>query len=148
MLISALTSTISHRSNDWLVDSGVSKHMNGYEESFVNMSKHDSPQKVKLCDDYQYPTKGSGEYSYKTYSRKYLTIKDVLYVPGLKNNLPSITALDAKGMRVTFVNVQVIMWPKGKIINCTTVIGEEDGGLYKLKGQHDQALVHESIEPS
>ena len=28
------------------------------------------------------------------------------------------------------------------------MIREEDGGLYKLKGQPEQALVHDSIEPS
>ena len=39
------------------------------------------------------------------------------------------------------------MWPRGKIIEDTTVIGEEDEGLYKLNGQPEQALVHESIEP-
>ena len=31
VLISALMSTISHESNDWLVDSGESKHMTGYK---------------------------------------------------------------------------------------------------------------------
>ena len=40
------------------------------------------------------------------------------------------------------------MWPRGKTIEDATVIGEEDGGLYKLKGQPEQALVHDSIEPS
>ena len=40
------------------------------------------------------------------------------------------------------------MWPKGKTIDNATVIGEEYGVLYKLKGQHEQALVHDSIEPS
>ena len=28
------------------------------------------------------------------------------------------------------------------------VIGEQEGGLYRLKGQPEQALVHESIEPN
>ena len=28
------------------------------------------------------------------------------------------------------------------------MIGEEDVGLYKLKGQLEQALVHELVEPS
>ena len=65
VLISALTGTITHGSNDWLVDSGASKNMTGYKESFVNMSEHDSPHKVKLGDDYQYPIKGNGEASYK-----------------------------------------------------------------------------------
>ena len=74
-------------------------------------------------------------------------MKDVLYVPGLKNNLLSISTLDAKGIRVAFVDGQVLMWPRGKTIEDVTVIGEEDKGLYKLKGKLEQALVHESIEP-
>ena len=86
MLISTLTSTISHGSNDWLVDSGASKHITGYKKSLVNMSEHDSPHKVKLGDDYQYPIKGSGEASYKLDSGKSLNMKEVLYVPGLKNH--------------------------------------------------------------
>ena len=72
----------------------------------------------------------------------------MLYVPGLKKNLLSISALDAKGMRFSFVDDQVIMWPKGKTIDDATMIGEENKGLYKLKGHHEQELVHELIEPS
>ena len=55
---------------------------------------------MKLGDDYQYPIKGSGESSYKLDSGKYMTMKEVLFVPGLKKNLLSISALDAKGIRV------------------------------------------------
>ena len=40
------------------------------------------------------------------------------------------------------------MWPKGKTIDDAIVIGEQEGGLYRLKGQPKQALVHDSIEPS
>ena len=59
---------------------------------------------MKLGDDYQYPLKGSGEASYKLDSGKYLKMKYVLYVPGLKKNLLSIFALDAKGTRAAFVD--------------------------------------------
>ena len=59
VLISAVNGTISHRSKDLLVDSGDSKHMMGYKGSFLNMSGHESPHKVKPGDDYQYPVKGS-----------------------------------------------------------------------------------------
>ena len=104
--------------------------------------------KVKHGDDYQYPIKGSGKDSYNINSLKYLKMKDALYVPGLKKNLLSIYALDEKGIRVSFVDGQVLMWPKGKTIEDAIVIGEEYGGLYKLKDQTEQALVHESIEPS
>ena len=41
-------------------------------------------------------------------------MKEVLFVPGLKKKLLSISALDAKGMRVAFIDGQVIMWTKGK----------------------------------
>ena len=54
-------------------------------------------------------------------------MKDVLYVPGLQKNLLSISALDAKGMRIAFIDGQVLMWPKGKTINDAIVIGEQEG---------------------
>ena len=75
-------------------------------------------------------------------------MKDIFFVLGLKKNLLSISALDTKGMRVSFVDVQVLMWSKGKTIDDAVVIGEQEGGLYKLKGQPEQALVHDSVEPS
>ena len=51
-------------------------------------------------------------------------------------------------MRVAFIDGQVIMWPKGKTIDDAVVIGEQEGGLYKLKGHPKQALVHDTIEPN
>ena len=102
--------TVTHGSNDWLIDSGASKHMTGFKESFMKLSEHESPHKVNLGDDYQNPIKGSGESSYKLDSRKSITMKDVLFMLGLKKNLLSISALDAKGMGVTFVDGQVLMW--------------------------------------
>ena len=122
--------------------------MNVFKESFVRLSEHESPHKVKLGDDYQYPIKGSGESSYKLNSGKSLTMKEVLFVPGLKKNLLSILALDAKGMRVSFIDGQVIMWPRGKTINDVVVIREQEGGLYKLKGPPEQAMVHDTVDPS
>ena len=83
---------------------------------------------MKLGDDYQHPIKGSGESSYKLESGKSLTMKEVLFVPGLKKNLLSISALDAKGMQVAFTYGQVIMWPKGNTIDDAIVIREQEGG--------------------
>ena len=74
-------------------------------------------------------------------------MKEILFVPGLKKNLLSISALDAKGMRVAFIDGQVIMWPKGKKIDDAVVIGEQ-GGLYKLKGHLEQSLIHDTVEPN
>ena len=40
------------------------------------------------------------------------------------------------------------MWPKVKTIDDVVVIGVQEGGLYKLKGKSDQALVHSTINPN
>ena len=36
------------------------------------------------------------------------------------------------------------MWAKGKTLEDTMVIGEEEGGLYKLKGHPETSLVLET----
>ena len=112
------------------------------------LSGHESPHKVKVGDDYQYPIKGSGESSYKLDSINSMKMKDVFFVPKLKNNILSISTLDAKGMMVAFVDGQVLMWSRGKTIDDAIVIGEQEGGLYKLKGHLEQALVHDTVEPN
>ena len=51
-------------------------------------------------------------------------------------------------MRVAFIDGQVFMWPKGKTIDDAVVIGEQEGGLYKLKGHSEQSLIHDIVEPN
>ena len=51
------------------------------------MSKRESPHKVNLGHYYQYAIKGIGEAAYKLDFRKYLKMKDVLYVPRFKKNI-------------------------------------------------------------
>ena len=54
VLISALIGNITHGSDGWIIDRGASKHMTGFKESFMRLSEHESPHKVKLGDDHQY----------------------------------------------------------------------------------------------
>ena len=75
-------------------------------------------------------------------------MKEVLYVPGLKKNLLSISTLDKKGYKVAFIDGQVLMWSKGKTLEYAVVIGEEEGGMYKLKGHPETSLVHETTNSS
>jgi hypothetical protein len=51
VLISSLTCTITHGSDTWLIDSGASKQMTCYKDSFSELVQKDSPPKVKLDDD-------------------------------------------------------------------------------------------------
>ena len=99
--------------------------MTGYNDSLSCLIQKDSPHKVKLGDDYQYPIKGMGEASYKLDLGKSMKMKEFLYVPGLKKNLLSISTLDKKGFKVAFVDGEVLMWTKGKNIDDAIVIGVE-----------------------
>ena len=122
--------------------------MTGQKKILSKLEEKNSLQKVTLGDDYQYPIKGIGEASYKLDSGNPLKMKEVFYVPGLKKNLLSISYLDKKGYIFAFIDGQVLMWPKGKTIEDVVSIGEEEGGLYNLKGHSETTLVHDSTNPS
>ena len=122
--------------------------MSSFKESLSCLEQKESPHKVILGDDSQYPIKGLGEASYKLDSGKPMNMKDVLYVLGLKKNLLSISTLGKKGFRVAFIDGKVLMWTKGKTIDDAIDIGVEEGGLYKLKGHTDSALTTSTINPS
>ena len=66
----------------WLIDSGASKHMTGQKKTLSKIEEKNSPKKVSLGDDYQYPIKGIGEASYKLDSRTPMRMKEVFYVLG------------------------------------------------------------------
>ena len=76
-----------------------------------------------------------------------MKMKDILYVPGLKKNLLSISALDKNGFRVAFIDGEVLMWPRGSSLEDAVVIGVEEGGLYKLKGHSEAAVLHDITSP-
>ena len=74
-------------------------------------------------------------------------MKDVLYVPGLKKNLLSISALDKRGFIFVFIDGKVLMWSKGKTLDDAVKIGIEEGQVYKLKGHANSALATSTINP-
>ena len=39
------------------------------------------------------------------------------------------------------------MWPRGKSLEDASVIGIEEGGLYKLKGHSKATLIHDPTSP-
>ena len=69
VLISTLAGSISPENDTWLVDSGPSEHMTGYKDSLACLAQKESPHKVILGQDSQYPIKGMGKASYKLDSR-------------------------------------------------------------------------------
>jgi hypothetical protein len=125
IFVSALIGTITQGSDTdiWLVDSGASKHITGFRSSLTNLIEKNSSLQVELGDDSRHAVKGVGETSFQLDSSNPTSIKDVLFVQGLKKNLLSIYALEDKGFRVAFVDGQVLLWPKSSSIDYATVIG-------------------------
>ena len=117
-LISALTGSVSPGNDTWLVDSCASKHMTGYKDSLSFLVQKDSPHKVMLGDDSQYPIKGMGEATYKLDSRKSMKMKDVLYVSEL-NKKPLSMNTGCIYTRITCTSsgsINLIMMPR----NCSS----------------------------
>jgi hypothetical protein len=55
-----------------------------------------------LGDDAKYAVKGEGTITFHLESGGLLDAQDVLYVPGLKNNFLSVSAMEDKGFSITF----------------------------------------------
>ena len=91
VLFSALFGSVTPGEDTWLIDSGASKHMTRQQKNLSKLEEKNSPRKVSLGDDYQSPIKGIGEASYKLVSGTHMKMKEVLYVPSLKNSLISIS---------------------------------------------------------
>jgi hypothetical protein len=88
-----------------------------------------------------------GESNHKLNSGNSLKMKNVLYVPGLKKNLLSISTLENKCFRFSCIDGEVIMWAKGETLNEAIIIGSEENVLYKLKGHSEASKTH-AIENS
>ena len=78
--------------------------MTGKKQTLSRLEEKNSPKKVSLGDDYQYSIKGIDESSYKLDSGTSMKMKEELYVPDLKKNLLSISTLDKKGYRISFID--------------------------------------------
>jgi hypothetical protein len=73
-----------------------------------------------------------------------LHVDEVLYVPGLRNNILSVVTLEDKGYWVIFKDKKALLWAKGSHLSTTKPIGTHRGGLYVVTGQLVQELAHDA----
>jgi hypothetical protein len=74
-----------------------------------------------------------------------ISFTDVLFVPGMKKNLISVSTLQDRGLEVLFRGTEVLIYPRGGSIDSGQVIGLREGDLYRLLFQPLHALVASSI---
>jgi hypothetical protein len=120
--------------------------MTRYREHLTDLVEKDSRLHVVLGDDARYTVKESGAISFQLDFSTPLHLSDVLFVPGMRRNLVSISALQEKGYKVSFSDCKVLARHKNASMGSARVISVQEDNLYRLAVQPVQALVHDSIE--
>ena len=106
--------------------------MTWYKENLLVVVEKDSHLRVVIGDDANYTVKGSGATSLQLETNDTLHLSDVLYVPSMKRNLVSISALEDKGYKVAFSDGKVLAWRKKSNMETTKVICMREEILYQL----------------
>jgi hypothetical protein len=125
----------------WYIDSGASRHMIGVREYFTELTKIGDLE-VVLGDDSVVKAVGSGTISFQRESLPPMLLRDVLYAPGLKKNLVSLSIIEDRGYEVLFHDGHVLLYPKRSSVTLAKVIGMLHEKLYKLMFQLARALMH------
>lgn len=110
-------------SNLWLADSGSSYHMTPKLHWIHNYRPLENEQLVHLGDGHCLKAVGIGEVNTKVG-----TLKEVRYVPELKSNLFSISAVTKRGITVQYKREFIELSKNGKVI----IKGSQKEGVYVL----------------
>ena len=119
----AFPSTSRASSGIWYVDSGASCHMTGVCEYFSELSESGTDIEVVLGDDRVVRAVSVGKLTFQRESKPPLKVSDVLYVPGMRKNLISVSALEDRGYEILFKGGQVLIYPRGTPAESARVIG-------------------------
>jgi hypothetical protein len=138
-LIACLSSRTT-TTDTWYIDSGASRHMTDLTQC--------RDAEVVLGDDREVKVAGCGTVSFRRESLPPMTLTEVLYVPGLKKNLVSVSTIEEKGYEILFRDGQVLLFPRGSSITSAKVIGTRHERLYKFLFQLVRALIHSTISSS
>ncbi|CAM8947307.1 unnamed protein product [Rhodiola kirilowii] len=94
--------TNPQRNNIWFLDSGCSNHMCGVQSMFTSLDESFS-HSVKLGNNSRMSVAGKGSIKLVIGGLTYV-IRNVYYVPELRNNLLSIGQLQEKGIAILIEN--------------------------------------------
>jgi hypothetical protein len=131
----------------WYIDSGASHHMTAVHEHLMDLTQCGDAE-VVLGDDREVKVAGCGTVSFQRESLPPMILTEVLYVPGLKKNLVSVSTIEEKGYEVLFHDGQVLLFPRGSSITSAKVIGTRHERLYKFLFQLVRALINSTSSSS
>ena len=127
----------------WYIDSGCSNHMTGDKNSFVQLDEG-VKSNITLGDGSTQEVTGKGMISVKARNGSTKYIQDVLYVPGLAQNLLSVGQLMEKGYSVNFDNNKCVIFDKKKaqVIASVSMLSNK---IFPLKMPVEQKAALSSI---
>jgi hypothetical protein len=128
----------------WYIDSGASSHMTRIREHFSNLRDTEVRIEISLGDDRVVRVAGVGTVAFQRDGMQPISFTDVLYVPGMKKNLISVSILQDRGLQVTFRGTEVLIHPRGSSLASGQVVGVREGKLFRLFFQSLHALVASS----
>ena len=120
---------------EWFIDSGASQHMCCVREYFQGYKELASPEKVRLANDTMISGVGIGSVIWEDKElNETTTIKNVLFVPELSQNLISVKKITQAGYKVEFSGTTCKV--KSKDLQHIIVKGRiyPGGNLYQLDG--------------
>jgi hypothetical protein len=99
-LVVCLSTRTTH-SDMWYIDSGASHHMTWVREHLTGLTQIEYVE-VVLGYDRVVKAVGCGTVSFQRESMPPMLLREVLYVPGLKKKLVSVSAIEERGYEVLF----------------------------------------------
>lgn len=116
-------------SNVWYLDNGASSHMTGFEAKFTRLDKQVTGV-VSFGDGSEVKIQGKGSVSFVCKNGEIRELKDVYYIPTLRNNIISLGQLTEEGNRIAI---------KGELLwiydSCNTLlmkVKRSQNRLYKM----------------
>jgi hypothetical protein len=119
----------------WIVDSGASCHMTGIWRVFLNITETGPDRRVVNEGGMARVVRGVGSVRFQLEFGGLLEFDGVLFVPGLRVNLLSVSALEDVGYCVLFKREHVFIYSEGVDPMELQLISNRVDRLYMLRGQ-------------
>jgi hypothetical protein len=115
--------------------------MNGVRENLTDLRDIEVRMEISLGDETLVIVVGNGIVTFERDDIPPISLRDVLYILGLKKNLISLSTLQDRGLEVPFTGTKVLIQPKGSCLTSRKVIVVRDGKLFRFHFQPLHALV-------
>ncbi|MCO5548009.1 hypothetical protein L7F22_001465 [Adiantum nelumboides] len=115
----------------WYFDSGASRHITSRKDLFCSLDAAPAGKKVTCANNASYPIRGVGKILITISDGSDLCLPDVLYVPGIKKNLLSVSSLAKNGLWVIFEDDRCIVRDRENGYSLITT-GTLENGLFVL----------------